>query len=239
MSALSGHPAMWRSVWRIIKLGLIVGVPMILIYLAVGEGPAAALIDAAPLGVAITSTALLIADIVIPVPSTVVIVFAGNTLGWWAGIAVGTAGLSVGCIVGYLIGRLLPKRAIAMIEGDDGSFVQSALSRSAVTWLVVLRPVPILGEISAIVAGVLRLNFPTFAVATTLSNLALSTAYVTLGSAAHDWLGFVLAILASWSLPAAAMLAVRLLRSKRAGGLPAEAVAEGAEPPAPPSRQEQ
>ncbi len=59
----------------------------------------------ATLLIAVLSVMLLAVDIVLPVPSTVVLVANGTIFGFAAGSVVSTLGLTVGAMLGYVLGR--------------------------------------------------------------------------------------------------------------------------------------
>jgi 3-dehydroquinate synthase len=197
--------------WKVAKPTIFVALLFTITFLLIGEGPATNWIEQSPLGIVGASLFLLAIDIVVPVPSSLVILFVGQKLGAPVGILIGTLGLSAGCSIGFLIGWLFPRRALALLNQPDTVSLSSSPSKLYISWLAALRAVPILGETSVIVAGMLRFDPVKVLGVTTLSNFALAAAYVLLGSLADDWKGLVAAIVVAWALPLICLLCFRLI----------------------------
>jgi uncharacterized membrane protein YdjX (TVP38/TMEM64 family) len=123
--------------------------------------------------VAAVVAGLLASDIALPVPSSLVSTAAGSLLGFAAGAAASWAGMCLGCVVGYRLGRA--GRA-------DVSRVRAARDRYGDWILVLFRPIPVLAEASVVMAGLARVPWPRFVLLTFSSNLAVSVAYAYLGS---------------------------------------------------------
>jgi uncharacterized membrane protein YdjX (TVP38/TMEM64 family) len=190
--------AVWSS--------LIIVSAMVLSYMMFGEPNLDQLRHMPTTLLVVLGVLLLAADIFIPVPSTVVVVILAQTLGPIPAVVAGTVGISLGCLGGYVVGRLGRKRSLRLVDEASSDRLPNWLrGTSGIHLLALLRPVPIIGESSVVVAGLLGLKARDVLVATTLANLALVTAYVTLTAWADVWGGFVAAVLASWSLPAIAI----------------------------------
>lgn len=100
------------------------------------------------------TTGLLIADIVLPAPSSLLMIANGAALGLWSGALASIAG-SMGCaMAGYWLGRTGKLR-------DDGSG-RAFLDRWGAAAVAASRPVPLLAEAVAIVAGSARLPLGRF-----------------------------------------------------------------------------
>lgn len=161
--------------------------------------------------IAFTGAALLAADVVLPVPSSLVGTILGTALGPWAGTLVGATGLTAGCLCGYALGRALGVRA--------GKFVGEAELRRATAWLerygiaalVVCRAVPVLAEASVIAAGALRMSVLPMFGATALSNLGISAVYATVGASASGGWTFLLAFLLAMGVPAVVLVLAKLI----------------------------
>ncbi|WP_448204893.1 TVP38/TMEM64 family protein [Azospirillum sp. sgz302134] len=149
---------------------------------------------------------LLAGDILLPVPSSMVSTACGVLFGFPVGMAVSTAGLTGGCLIGYGMGRFLSGERLARLVSPAGAArVSAVMDRHGVWALVMLRGVPVLAEISVVMAGMLRLPLNRFVVATLLSNLGLSAAYAAAGAWAWDGGMTALApFIAAIGLPAAA-----------------------------------
>lgn len=151
---------------------------------------------------------LLAGDILLPVPSSVVSTACGVLLGFPAGTLASTAGLTAGCLLGYALGRRLGGKRLERLVTPDGAERVSALVARHGAWaLVLLRGVPVLAEVSVVVAGMTRLPLGPLLMATLLSNLGLSAAYAAAGAWALSGGGAVLLpFAAAIGLPAATRL---------------------------------
>ena len=123
-----------------------------------------------PLTIAGIGIALLIADVVLPVPSSLVTIALCWTLGpWWGGVAT-FAGLTLSFIVGYGLGRLLPESKLRNWVGAAAwDRMRTHAEARALWWIVIARPLPMLAEMTSILAGVWRVPF---ALAASLAALA-------------------------------------------------------------------
>lgn len=151
---------------------------------------------------------LLAGDILLPVPSSAVSTACGVLLGFATGTLVSAAGLTAGCLLGYGLGRWLSGTRLERLVTADGADRVSGLMARYGGWaLVLLRGVPVLAEMSVVMAGMTRLPLGVFVPAVLLPNLGLSAAYAAAG--AYAWNGGAAALLpfaAAIGLPAAARL---------------------------------
>lgn len=156
---------------------------------------------------------VLVSDILLPVPSSGVMTFAGASLGWAAGSALCFVGLTLSCLVGYLIGRLLGVRVVGrFVDADELTAMTYRLDRTGFWILAAFRGVPVLAEASVLVAGVVRMSPPRFWLTVSVANLCIAVIYTGLGHFARgaDWLA--VALLVSILLPLALLLGWWVLR---------------------------
>lgn len=101
--------------------------------------------------------ALLVVDVVLPVPSSLVAVMLCVALGpLWGGACV-AAGAWLSFIVGYGLGRLVPESRLRRWVGPAlWDRLRDRASDRALWWISVARPLPVLAEVSALLAGVWR-----------------------------------------------------------------------------------
>lgn len=139
----------------------------------------------ARLWLAALGIALLVADVVLPVPSSVI----GMLLCWglgplWGGLAVAT-GCLLAFALGYALGRVLPEaRLRRWIGAALWDRARASAQRQALWWIVAARPLPVLAELSALLAGVWRV--PPLAA---FAHAALSSCAVGALYGASAWLG--------------------------------------------------
>lgn len=129
--------------------------------------------------------ALLMLDVLLPVPSTLVAVALCWRLGpLWGGASV-AAGGALSFLAGYALGRLMPEARLRRWIGPAlWDRVAGRAQRHAGWWIVLARPLPVLAELSAVLAGAWRLPLPLAFAQAALASLAMGALYG--GSA---WLG--------------------------------------------------
>jgi uncharacterized membrane protein YdjX (TVP38/TMEM64 family) len=103
---------------------------------------------AAALGVS-----LLLVDVFIPVPSSIVMTAQGAIFGFAGGTALGMAGSVGATLVGFAIGRRGAGLIHRYVQPDEERESTSLLRRLGPLAIIVTRPLPILAETTAIMAG--------------------------------------------------------------------------------------
>lgn len=158
--------------------------------------------------------ALLAADIVLPVPSSLISTACGSLLGFWGGVLVSWAGMTAGCVVGYFIGSSVGVGAVKRLAGEaELERVGRMAERHGPRVIILFRAVPVLAEVSVMFAGVCRMPVGRFAVFSALSNLGISAAYAGVGSAAADVNSFLLAFAGALLFPAIPWGLAKLFKS--------------------------
>ncbi len=151
--------------------------------------------------------AVLASDILLPVPSSAVLTFAGARLGWLAGTIAGWLGLTISCLVGYWLGHRFGLPLVRRLSSPQ--HIQAArrrIDRQGPWMLLASRALPVIAEACVLVCGVYRMRFRSFIVAVAIANLALSATFCALGllSASAGW--FLPAMLVSIAVPCLLML---------------------------------
>jgi uncharacterized membrane protein YdjX (TVP38/TMEM64 family) len=150
---------------------------------------------------------LLAADVLLPVPSSLVSTAGGTLLGFVWGTAASAVGMTAGCVFGYWIGRRFGRAGAARVVGPhELARAETTLGGFKEIALVACRPVPVLAEASIVAAGTLRVPFLRFLVVVTAVNVAISAWYASIGSVAADAKTFVVAFLIAALLPAIGLL---------------------------------
>ena len=159
---------------------------------------------------------LLAADIILPIPSSVVATASGAFLGIGLGTLVSAAGLTAGVIAGLLIGQRYGGPACrALVGTEEYARLERYFRSHGVLILVLMRPVPVLAEASVISAASLGIEMKAAIVYTSLANLGIAFAYAFLGAWAADRGTFLLVFLASLLPPAIFFTCTRLGQSRR------------------------
>ena len=126
---------------------------------------------------ALLSIALLAGDLVLPVPSSLVSLATGAALSMWQATAVIWTGMTLGCLIGWAVGSglLAPlDRAVGVTEQPPQGW--------GVWGLVLCRPLPVLAEMSVLVAAARGMRLKVLLLACGLANLPIALIYAYFGS---------------------------------------------------------
>ncbi len=141
---------------------------------------------------------LLVADILLPVPSSVVTTFSGRMLGFWGGTAASWCGMTAGAMIVFGLARACGRPLVQRLTtADELERVNAMAARTGIFVLVLSRPIPVLAEASVLLMATTRLACWRFMAAVSLSNLGIAAAYSALG----DSVKLPIAIAASIALP--------------------------------------
>ncbi|WP_440055260.1 3-dehydroquinate synthase [Pseudoalteromonas sp. T1lg65] len=125
----------------------------------------------------------LVADIVLPIPSSVIATYTAANLGFLSSTAAIWFGLTLGATLGYFIGnkcQYIPFfNSVSKKDISRASKLSSSMSSMV---LITMRGVPVLAETSVIAAGVGNFPLSRFLLIITLSNLGIATTYSYIGS---------------------------------------------------------
>ncbi len=161
--------------------------------------------------IAALGIALLVADVLLPIPSSVVNMGLCWSLGpIWGGVCV-AVGCMLAFVTGYGLGRLMPEARLRNWVGAPlWDNAQRRAGEHAMWWIVVARPLPVLAEMSALLAGVWRVPL-----LPALSHAAFASCVVGTLYAISAWLGrgqpdIAVTLLALLTLPSLAWFAHRI-----------------------------
>jgi uncharacterized membrane protein YdjX (TVP38/TMEM64 family) len=200
----------WAALWAVL-----VGLVLIPFFLFEGQFNALAArivqSDTSRMVSAAGIVALLALDVFLPVPSSIVATAAGMLLGLWKGTLVVWAGLMIGCLLGYAVGKKGTGAARWMVGADSLTRAESLMRRYGELALVLCRPVPVLAEASVVFAGLVRAPFARFAWLTAASNLGIAAGYAAFGAFSMRIDSFVAAFLGALVLPGLALGISRLI----------------------------
>jgi uncharacterized membrane protein YdjX (TVP38/TMEM64 family) len=150
-------------------------------------------------GTAAIGVGLLLADIVLPVPSSFVMMAHGRLFGPVLGTLlslVGNVGLTM---LGYGIGLAGRRRINRFVPDDECARAEAMLGRWGLTALILTRPLPLLAESVAIMAGASRMHPGKVMLAAIVGTLPAAVLYALAGamasSMASGMLVFVLVVL--------------------------------------------
>lgn len=153
---------------------------------------------------------LLLSDIVMPIPGTVVMSALGYIYGTLVGGLLAAAGSMMAGLAAYGACRLMGERAARWILGEKDYQRGHQWFDNGGGWLVCLsRALPILPEVVACTAGLVRMPFKRFVIALACGSLPMGFVFAAIGSAGHDTPG--LAMTLSLAFPAVLWTVARLL----------------------------
>ena len=127
--------------------------------------------------------ALLALDVILPTPSSLVSIAAGIQFHAETATTIVFIGMSLGCVMGYLLGRIVPVNW-AFPDPDEIARVQKLYRRYGALSLMLARAVPVIAEASVIHAGIARVPFVVVLAYTLPANLAIGVLY----AGAGQWL---------------------------------------------------
>lgn len=199
-------PAFPWTRWTLFTLALLA---FIFVPFALFEAPistwAEALLDSdqSKSVIAVVVAGLLAADVLLPVPSSLISTAAGYLLGFFPAVAVSWTGMTIGCCLGYLAGRWAGRAATAhFVNQSEIAQVAAARDRYGDWMLILFRAVPVLAEASVILAGFARMSPVRFLAMTAPANLGISVAYAAVGTFAVGANSFLLAFAGAILVPA-------------------------------------
>jgi len=147
--------------------------------------------------------ALLIADVVLPVPSSLVMIAHGALFGVLVGTLLSLVGSVGATLVGFAIGRRGGTMLERLVPADERARADRLLARWGALFIVVTRPVPLLAETVAILAGASSISWKSAALAAVTGSLPPALLYALTGSVAASFqngaLMFALILLVSGS----------------------------------------
>jgi uncharacterized membrane protein YdjX (TVP38/TMEM64 family) len=175
--------------------------------------PPPAVLAAAEIGV-------LAADILLPVPSSLVATLGGASLGVVAGSGCGWLGLTLGSMAGWLLGRIAGARRLAGVDPSARAAIAARERRFGPLAVVLTRPLPILAETTAILAGAAGMPWRAFLAAAAPANLAIAFAWSLAGALGREADSLQWVAVAALAVPAT-VAALTAVRARSADGIPA------------------
>lgn len=154
-------------------------------------------------------TALLALDVVLPVPSSIISTTLGSLLGGVWGSIASTLGMTLSCLGGYFIGKIVSAAtANKFVPLSELARLANLTRRWGMWVIVVCRPVPVLAEVSTIVAGIGRAPLPLFLGLCFAANFGISLVYASAGARSVSGRSFLLAFGIAVGIPALAWIVV-------------------------------
>ena len=179
------------AMFRWWSLAFAISVVMLVTFIAVTHSgievlndPTRAMSGARPIA-AVIGVSLLIADVFLPVPSSLVMVAHGALFGVATGTLLSLIGSVASALTGFAVGRAgngLIRRFVTEREHERAG---AMLERWGVVAIAVSRPIPVLAETVAILAGGSPMTWTQVAIAATAGSIVPSAAYAWAGASAQ------------------------------------------------------
>ncbi len=151
---------------------------------------------------ALLGTGLLVADVLLPVPSSVVMVGYGSLYGVLAGTLLSLLGSVGAALFGFLLGRRGGVWLARFFPGDARQQAERVLGRYGLLAITLTRPVPLLAETMVVLAGTSKLPMWQVALASALGSFPASLLYAIAGATAArtSWLWMIVVLILSTAL---------------------------------------
>jgi uncharacterized membrane protein YdjX (TVP38/TMEM64 family) len=173
---------------------------------------------------AVIGVSLLIADVLLPIPSSLVMVAHGALFGVVTGTFLSLLGSLGAALFGFAIGRRGGKLLAGIVTAEERARADRMLNRWGALAVVVTRPVPLLAETVAIIAGTSTLGWGRMTLAALVGSLPPALLYALTGATVANFqstslmFGVVLLVTGSFWLVGRLLEPYLFSRDKRRGG---------------------
>lgn len=147
--------------------------------------PSGYLDDAGMVGAAI-STGLLLIDVFVPIPSSLVMIANGAMFGIVGGTLLTLVGAVGGAMLGFFVGRGGSGMIRRFVSPADQKRADAMIARWGLLAIIVSRPMPILAETVAIMAGTTALGWKRMLAGSIIGVLPLAVIYAITGALTTD-----------------------------------------------------
>lgn len=130
---------------------------------------------------------LLIADVVLPVPSSLVMVAHGALFGVLGGTLLSLAGSTGAAMFGFWVGRRGGRLLERLVTAEERARADLLLDRWGTLAVIVTRPVPLLAETVAIMAGASPMGWGRTALAALAGSLPPALLYALTGAVVSNF----------------------------------------------------
>ncbi|MCD9186444.1 MAG: VTT domain-containing protein [Pyrinomonadaceae bacterium] len=129
---------------------------------------------------AILSFIILVSDIALPVPSSIVMYLNGTILGFAGGFVLSFVSVILSSVAGYFIGR----GSSAVLKSEADISANKIMEKYGYPAILMTRGIPIISESICIVCGFNRFNFSTYLIMNIVGYVPICLVYAYFGSVA-------------------------------------------------------
>lgn len=152
---------------------------------------------------ALLETGVLAADLLLPVPSSMVATFGGARLGVPLGSLCAWTGMTLGAVIGWWLGRRAGSAALDRLDVPDRGAIDRGTARLGPLLVLLTRPLPLVAEAAALAAGGAGMPLGAFFAAAAAGNAVIAIAWSALGAAGREGDGLSVAMLVALLVPVA------------------------------------
>ncbi|MEM7534907.1 MAG: VTT domain-containing protein [Chloroflexota bacterium] len=171
--------------------------------------------NTASIGVALIGVVTLVADIILPVPSSLVMIANGSLFGTFVGTCLSVIGSVGASAVGFWLGRQSQPLIARFVSPEEKTHAHELLREWGTIAIIATRPVPLLAETMMIAAGGSTMKWRTMLWATLAGVLPLSLLYALTGAAVANFNSMLLAFIFALVVAAAVWFLGRQLGKKQ------------------------
>jgi uncharacterized membrane protein YdjX (TVP38/TMEM64 family) len=135
---------------------------------------------------ALTGVGLLIADIILPVPSSLIMIANGALFGVAIGTFLSIIGNLGAALVGFFIGRRSEPVLARFVPPEERSRANHLLNEWGLLAIIITRPVPLLSETTIIMAGASTMDWRSMILATLAGSFPGAVLYALTGATAAN-----------------------------------------------------
>jgi uncharacterized membrane protein YdjX (TVP38/TMEM64 family) len=146
------------------------------------------------------SFSVLLVDIILPIPSSIVMYLNGYILGTLTGSLVSLASLSIGALIGYYIGKL----SSYGLRAKEDQHTKEIISKYGVLAIIITRGIPVISESICFVYGYHKMPIKHYFLFNLIGYTPLCLLYAYFGKVGYDKNTFLLSF--GFSLLMAALL---------------------------------
>jgi uncharacterized membrane protein YdjX (TVP38/TMEM64 family) len=135
---------------------------------------------------AATGVGLLIADVFLPVPSSLVMIAHGALFGVWAGTALSLVGSVGATLFGFAVGRRGGPMLTRMVTAEEKAKADALLAKWGALAIVITRPIPLMAETVSILAGASPMGWGKMTLAAIAGSAPAALLYALTGATAKS-----------------------------------------------------
>ena len=138
---------------------------------------------------ALLGVGLLVVDVLLPVPSSAIMIAHGAIFGLWGGMMLSLLGSVCAGLVAFAIGRSGGPWIARFVSAEEQKRANNLLNRWGAIAIVATRPIPILAETVVILAGAPSMGWTRAAAAAFVGSIPPAALYALAGAMAVTWAG--------------------------------------------------